>query len=79
MNNILKRVPPYPMPKLQRFLDNFKTIFKRSDTMRSAERYTTGLLSDIPYKNCGMIAEYVEGTTKQNLQEFLTNSSMLNV
>ena len=74
MNTILKRVPPYPMPKLQRFLDNFKTIFKRSDTMRSAERYTTGLLSEIPYKNCGMIAEYVEGTSAQALQEFLTNS-----
>jgi SRSO17 transposase len=62
------------MPKLQRFLDNFKTIFRRSDTMRSAERYITGLLSDIPYKNCGMIAEYVESTSAQALQELLTNS-----
>lgn len=74
MNTILKKVPPYPMPKLQRFLDNFKNIFKRSDTMSSAERYTTGLLSEIPYKNCGMIAEYVEGTTAQNLQQFITDS-----
>ena len=68
---MLKRVPPYPMPKLQRFLDN---IFKRSDTMISAELYTAGLLSDIPYKNCGMIAEYLEGTTAQNLQQFITDS-----
>ena len=42
--------------------------------MYSAERYTTGLLSEIPYKNCGMMAEYLEGTTAQNLQQFISDS-----
>ncbi len=62
------------MPKLQRFLDKFESVFKRSDTMRSAERYVTGLLSDIPYKNCGMIAEFIEGTSVQALQQFISDS-----
>jgi len=31
-------------------------------------------MSDIPYKNCGMMAEYMEGTSAQSLQDFLTNS-----
>ncbi len=62
------------MLKLQRFLNNFKNIFKRSDTMRSAERYTTGLLTDIPYKNCGMMSEFIEGTSMQALQQFITDS-----
>lgn len=74
MNILLKKVPPYAMPKLQRFLNNFKTVFKRSNTMSSAERYTTGLLSDIPYKNCGMISEFLEGTSMQALQQFITDS-----
>jgi len=42
--------------------------------MNAAERYMTGLMSDIPYKNCGMVTEYMEGTSAQSLQDFLTNS-----
>lgn len=70
----IKKIAPFALPKLQRYLDKFKNIFRRSDTMNAAERYTTGLLSDIPYKNCGMMAEYMEGTSSQSLQDFLTNS-----
>jgi len=75
MNNTIKKASPYPLPKLQRFMDKFKNIFRRSDTMHSAERYITGLLSDIPYKNCGMMAEHIAGTNKQALQELITNST----
>ncbi|NSW91531.1 MAG: hypothetical protein HPY74_12820 [Firmicutes bacterium] len=57
--NIIKKISPFALPKLQRYLDKFMNIFRRSDTMNAAERYITGLLSDIPYKNCGMMAEYM--------------------
>ena len=73
-NATIKKIAPFALPKLQKYLDKFKNIFRRSDTMNAAERYMTGLLSDIPYKNCGMMAEYMEGTSAQSLQDFLTNS-----
>ncbi len=58
MNIVIKKISPFPMPKILRFLDNFKDVFSNYATLHSAERYFTGLLSDIPYKNCGMMAEY---------------------
>jgi len=33
------------------------------------------LLSDIPYKNCGMMAEYMEGTSEQALEQFISSAS----
>jgi len=75
MEKVIKKIPPHPLPKIQRFLDNYKNTFRCTDTMRSAERYFTGLLSDVPYKNCGMMAEHMEGTSAQNLQQFISWSS----
>jgi len=75
----IKKAPPHPLPKLQRFLDNFRSIFRCSETMHSAERYSTGLLSDISHKNCGMMAENIEGTSKQALQQFISGDSPWNL
>src|ERR687896_522434 len=36
------------------------------------ERYTTGLLTELPNKNCDTIAQAVPGTREQRLQGFLT-------
>jgi len=71
----LKRISPHPLPKLEKFLKNFKDIFERSDTFSSAERYVVGLLSDIPSKTCSKMGAAIEGTSGQSLQEFLTNST----
>jgi SRSO17 transposase len=35
------------------------------------ERYTTGLLTELPDKNCDTIAQAIPGTDEQRLQEFL--------
>lgn len=70
----IKRISPHPLPKLERFLKNFKDIFGRSDTYSSAERYIVGLLSDLPSKTCSKMGAAIEGTSGQSLQEFLTNS-----
>jgi len=75
MEKIIKKIPPHPLPKIKRYIDNFESVFRCTDTMHSAERYFTGLLSDVPYKNCGMMAEHIEGTTAQNLQQFISWSS----
>jgi SRSO17 transposase len=37
------------------------------------ERYTTGLLTELPNKNGETIAQAAPGTSAQRLQEFLTN------
>lgn len=55
--NTIMKISPFALPKLQKYLDKFKSNCRRSDTMNAAERYMTGLLSDIPYKNRGMIAD----------------------
>ena len=38
------------------------------------ERYTTGLLADIPRKTAADLGRGVAGTNGQRLQEFLTNT-----
>jgi SRSO17 transposase len=47
--------------------------FRRPEGRAALERYTTGLLTELPNKNCETIAQAVPGTSEQRLQEFLTN------
>lgn len=75
MNTVIKKISPFPIPKILRFLDNFKDVFGNYATLHSAERYFTGLLSDIPYKNSGMMAEYMEGTSEQAFEQFISSAS----
>ena len=49
--------------------------FRRPEGRTALERYTTGLLTELPNKNCDTIAQAVPGTSEQRLQEFLTNMS----
>lgn len=63
------------MSKRLKFLDNFKDVFGNYTTLHSAKRYFTGLLSDISYKNCGMMVKYMEGTGEQVLKQFISSAS----
>jgi SRSO17 transposase len=47
--------------------------FRRPEGADALERYTTGLLTELPNKNCDTIAQAVPGTSEQRWQEFLTN------
>jgi SRSO17 transposase len=64
---------PAPLPELQAFLAAFHVRFRRPEGSEALERYTTGLLTTLPHKNCDTIAEAVPGTSEPRLQEFLTN------
>jgi SRSO17 transposase len=66
---------PAELPELQEFLASFEVHFRRPEGRAALERYTTGLLTDLPNKNCDTIAQAVPGTSEQRLQEFLTNMS----
>jgi SRSO17 transposase len=43
------------------------------EVVEALERYTTGLLTELPNKNCDTMAQAVPGTSEQRWQEFLTN------
>jgi SRSO17 transposase len=64
---------PDELPELKEFLGSFEVRFRRPEGADALERYTTGLLTELPTKNCDTIAQAVPGTREQRLQEFLTN------
>jgi SRSO17 transposase len=63
---------PAELPELQAFLGAFQVRFRRPEGREALERYTTGLLTELPNKNCDTMAQAVPGTSAQRLQEFLT-------
>src|SRR5438309_2571977 len=64
---------PASLPELDEFLTTFQVRFRRPEGEAALERYLTGLLTELPNKNCDTMAEAVPGTSEQRLQEFLTN------
>ena len=63
---------PASLPELDAFLSTFKVRFRRSEARAALERYLTGLLTQLPNKNCDTMAQAVPGTHEQRLQGFLT-------
>jgi len=73
----IKAVPkaaPTPLPELETYLEPFTKLFRRSWSRQSCERYITGLLTDLPYKNCETIAAALAGTSTERLQHLLTDA-----
>lgn len=64
---------PAELPELKEFLSALQVRFRRPEGAVALERYTTGLLTELPNKNCDTMAQAVPGTSEQRLQEFLTN------
>ena len=64
---------PAPLPELQRFLSRFQIRFHRPEARAALERYPTGLLTELPNKNCDTMAQAVPGTSEQRLQGFLSS------
>jgi SRSO17 transposase len=64
---------PAELPELHAFLGAFQVRFRRPEGRQALERYTTGLLTELPNKNADTMAQAVPGTSAQRLQEFLTN------
>ena len=60
-----------PLPELAAYLEPFGQHFVRSEGRRSMERYSTGLLSDLPRKNGQTIEAHVPDTNYQRLQSLV--------
>ena len=69
---IVPQAPTQPLPELAAFLESFHVHFPRSEGPHALQRYLTGLLTELPHKNCQAIAENVPGTSEQRLQGLLT-------
>ena len=72
------RVPQAPtqsLPELAEFLRPFRVHFARSEGPHALDRYLTGLLTELPNKNCDTIAQAVPDTSEQQLQGLLTAMS----
>jgi hypothetical protein len=73
----IKAVPkaaPTPLLELETYLQPFIKLFRRSWSRQSCERYITGLLTDLPHKNCETIAAALAGTSTERLQHLLTDA-----
>jgi SRSO17 transposase len=64
---------PAELPELQAFLGAFQVRFRQPEGREALERYTTGLLTELPNKNGNTLTQAIPGTSAQRLQEFLTN------
>src|SRR5256714_14530630 len=65
---------PTRLPELEEFLSTFKVRFRRPEGEAALERYLTGLLTELPNKNCDTMAEAVPCTSEQCVQELLTHN-----
>lgn len=68
------RASSEPLPELTAFLRPFAPLFRYRQSWHSVERYLTGLLTDLPRKNCQTLAAAVAGTSTERLQHLLTDA-----
>jgi SRSO17 transposase len=71
----MPQAPTQPLEDLAAFLQPFRVWFARSEGPHALERYLTGLLTELPNKNCDTIAQAVPGTSEQQLQGLLTTTA----
>jgi SRSO17 transposase len=72
--HVVPKASPVPLPELATYLEPFTPLFRRSTSRESLERYVTGLLTDLPHKNCDTIAAAVAETSTERLQHLLTDA-----
>jgi SRSO17 transposase len=73
--SVVPKASPETLPELATSLAPFASLFRRSTSRESVERYLTGLLTDLPRKNCDTIATAVAGTSTERLQHLLTDAT----
>src|SRR5499426_181416 len=71
---VVPKASPETLPELATYLQPFAPLLRRSTSRQSVERYLTGLLTDLPHKNCDTIAAAVAGTSTERLQHLLTDA-----
>ena len=73
--SVVPKASPETLPELATYLEPFAPLFRRSTSQESVERYLTGLLTELPRKNCDTIAAAVAETSTERLQYLLTDAT----
>jgi SRSO17 transposase len=66
---------PQPLPEVAAYLAPFRSLFRYRQSWESVERYVTGLLTNLPRKNCDVLAAVLANTSVERLQHLLTDAS----
>ena len=72
--HVVPKASPATLPELATYLAPCAPLFRRSTSRESLERYVTGLLTDLPQKNCDTIAAAVAETSTERLQPLFTDA-----
>ena len=64
-----------PLGDMEEFLRPFAGLVRRPQSRHALERYTTGLVGDLPRKTASDLGRAVAGTNGRRLQEFLTRTN----
>src|SRR5262249_40279969 len=73
--SVVPKASPATLPELATYLAPFALLLRRSTSRQSVERYLTGLLTDLPHKNCDTIAAAAGGASTERLQVLLTDAT----
>jgi SRSO17 transposase len=65
---------PQPLPEVAAYLAPFRSLFRYRQGWESVERYVTGLLTNLPRKNCDVLAAVLANTSVERLQHLLTDA-----
>jgi SRSO17 transposase len=71
---MVPRAGPLPLPEVAAYLAPFRPLFRYRQSWESVERYVTGLLTDVPRKNCDVLAAVLANTSIERLQHLLTDA-----
>ena len=66
--------PILPQPEMHAYVQGFRSVFRRQDTLRNAETYLLGLCSDLPHKNGETMEAAIPGARQMDIFNFLVRS-----